>query len=698
MIKYIESKFFILICLALSVIPFYNIENVYSWHIKQPEFVQGGIMLVSLGILMILVWLFYKKIVIPYIVLTSVYLYFHGVLLPVAVMVLYIAMYMYFGRCICKEVKSRYFLSIYFLYGVCLWGTGAVIISLFGYGTIICLDIYTTILLIYFIVSKKGIQIVNVIRKIVGYKIVKISEIIPFIVILLAISALFAKTNIAHDYDSLWYGLRTQYVLIGENSFYDDLGYMAFVYYYPKMVELFYAPISFIKDYSFIISGNIIIYTLLLINCGIFIKKISRKSILYVVAMIACIPALANISATAKPDIWGVFFVVTGVCIWEDFRREKKYEWLILAYLFIGLSFFTKLTYILWGGICLFYISMILIKSKNINIQELKKSFWEYRLLIVIALAFMSGVVYRTIYLTGTPFYPLFITDIFTADNIFLKTEKAYIFDVDLSNININMILYRLYQFVFDPSKLGHVVMLWTSNVYVIFLFIYFFQLRKQIKNHINNVFLVCMLLLGMVYYMVGMLGPDGNYFILPIIMIILLLINMCDVSLIDRFCNEKMLIILCTLFPIMFVSHSSWRYGTQAFPTSIIINNYENEGYNLSLMQHYGLSNIYNEVAMFECDDRVISSCEKGDDHVMHRMPCALERFAEIDNTALSNTLWSDNYESFSIYLNKINIKAAILLYDDNSKFSKYIECYKESHQPLKIVYDEKAVCYIFR
>ena len=48
-------------------------------------------------------------------------------------------------------------------------------------------------------------------------------ETASIIIIAGIVLALFAKTNTAQDYDSLWYGLRSQYVLVGQNSFYDDL-------------------------------------------------------------------------------------------------------------------------------------------------------------------------------------------------------------------------------------------------------------------------------------------------------------------------------------------------------------------------------------------------------------------------------------------------------------------------------------------
>ncbi len=57
-----------------------------------------------------------------------------------------------------------------------------------------------------------------------------------------------AKTNLINDYDSWWYGLRSNYVFEQGGSIFADLGLSHFVFYYPKLYEALILPLCAFPD------------------------------------------------------------------------------------------------------------------------------------------------------------------------------------------------------------------------------------------------------------------------------------------------------------------------------------------------------------------------------------------------------------------------------------------------------------------
>lgn len=59
------------------------------------------------------------------------------------------------------------------------------------------------------------------------------------------------RMNICLDYDSLHYGLRSEYVLNNGNGIYENLGSVNVVYTYPKGLEILLLPLSGLPSYGF---------------------------------------------------------------------------------------------------------------------------------------------------------------------------------------------------------------------------------------------------------------------------------------------------------------------------------------------------------------------------------------------------------------------------------------------------------------
>ena len=67
--------------------------------------------------------------------------------------------------------------------------------------------------------------------------------------------------NIALDFDSLWYGVRSRYVLDNGNGIYENMGTIGIVYTYSKGWEVMTLPLANLPSYSFLLAFNLWLLT-----------------------------------------------------------------------------------------------------------------------------------------------------------------------------------------------------------------------------------------------------------------------------------------------------------------------------------------------------------------------------------------------------------------------------------------------------
>ena len=63
--------------------------------------------------------------------------------------------------------------------------------------------------------------------------------------------------NIAVDFDSLWYGVRSPYILDNGRGIYENMGNIGIVYTYSKGFEVLTLPLSVLPSYSFLTAFNL---------------------------------------------------------------------------------------------------------------------------------------------------------------------------------------------------------------------------------------------------------------------------------------------------------------------------------------------------------------------------------------------------------------------------------------------------------
>lgn len=672
--------------ISLAVIPVSNmIEKVFLWHIRQPESYEGiAEVLIFVLIVFLMCRLRKDSLFISTSAMVLVYMTKQGVVIPALSVLIYFEVLSYIGFSFVTQREEDTLVAWNFITGCCVWGTAAIVCSALNFGTINELRIVTFFLLVGAIIQNRNKHYYPVLfrlrcfcNKIKAHKV----EQALFIVLAFVVAVLCAKSNTAIDYDSIWYGLRPEKVLVGENSFYDYLGYTAFVYYYPKLMELLFLPISDLNDYSFIICGNIGVFCLCMYvvfqYLDRFTKSLSMPTKLIIVLAICSVPALANIAATAKPDILGFFFTLLAFYYATGyFRGNSKEIW--PAFICLALCTGTKLTYLLWGGILfLFLVIHLAVTSVTQKgyMRDVIRSATGYLTVGILCLFLVLGVHARTLLLTGFPLYPTgteFFSKIgFTAKNYAAVTRPS-------RGIPTDSALSRIYQFLFDPTQLAHVIMLWPSNLMAVCIVMGFAFFKKDfLKGGGIWMVLLCVInILATLYFEITQLFPDGNYFIFSIGCITLTTALLVDgegnIQLISKIYKPLSVLIIANLI-MLFISHSSWQWGTKPFDIIMVNDNMETSMRNENIMNYHGLAEIDAYLSQNMRSERIISSVFEGAE-IPERLCSGVETVDIIANDYFTDGQIFQSFENFEEYIRNANIKGFVVEHNIEDSFSDYV------------------------
>lgn len=112
------------------------------------------------------------------------------------------------------------------------------------------------------------------------------------------------RMNIALDFDTLWYGVRSEYILAGGAGIYENPGLVGMVYVYSKGLEVLTLPLSDLASHSYLL-----FFTLWLAVMGLMMVYriarlfMGREYSVLAAALCASLPAIMNMGISAKPDI-----------------------------------------------------------------------------------------------------------------------------------------------------------------------------------------------------------------------------------------------------------------------------------------------------------------------------------------------------------------------------------------------------------
>ena len=358
------------------------------------------------------------------------------------------------------------------------------------------------------------------------------SEIVLLAFILTMVCMQAGRLNIAVDYDSLWYGVRSQYILNNGHGIYENLGTIGIVYTYSKGFEVLTLPLADLPSYSFVTAVNLWLSVAVLYlgyHLGRF--NLKRGQAVFLTALLSGTPGIMNMAVAAKSDMITLLFqAILFSCFLSYLKKgTSSYRYLVYgvaAYL-ISLTFKpTALIFstAVFGMGCLYILVKLLIPKLGKEKGNISSIF-----VLLSAAAALLGIWGRTIKLTGLP-----VTSVFSAFFVKLGFHLKYPFRINhIPNCNAGLsmkervlgFIKRLYSFFFSPigPEMDHVILAWGGYLLFFLLILWITaqiwgkHVDKGEKKHVSD-------FLGFVYVpflIVNLIGfamlsqVDGNYFML---------------------------------------------------------------------------------------------------------------------------------------------------------------------------------------
>lgn len=413
---------------------------------------------------------------------------------------------------------------------------------------------------------------------------------LAFILAMFAIQA--GRMNIAIDYDSLWYGSRSPYILDNGHGIYENMGTVGVVYTYSKGLETLTLPLSSLPSYSFQIAFNFWLAAGVLVLVYRIAGRFMKNDLAWILTvLVSSIPGIMNMTITAKTDIATLFVQLIMI---EELLRLREGETKAFAY---GLSAFLlswtlKPTALVFSSAVygMGILGILVNRGRNV-IRDMAKSVnKESVVTLLFGLVTLCGIWARTFVITGMP-----VTSVFSSIFSRLGFTMKYPYSLQTvpnsgSELSLGkwMALFgrRLYGILFDPTDegLNHVIIAWGSLTLFFFFCVWLAavlsarrkreQEEKKLDLWLNLVFLP--FLAGNLLSLAMLHQVDGNYFML---LYVLAGIYAFRVMSFVRFQNIKrwtgFLTIAVMLYSAMVCGATNWSWTLGFTPVNLI-----NRGY----------------------------------------------------------------------------------------------------------------------
>ena len=348
-----------------------------------------------------------------------------------------------------------------------------------------------------------------------------------------------ARANECLDFDSLWYGVRSLYVLAPGGSIFDDLGLVGMVYTYPKGFEILTLPLSGTPSCTLITAFNLCVFLTGLRRTHSAAAALGGKAAAGIAAVLTVlVPGIVNMTLSAKPDMitWALQITMLDTffrAVRSGQTRGAALE-LSAAYL---LSLAMKPTALvfstaLFGMMVLYALFSRLKKAKaetssaagpadsgkSPALHRPGSRFFPAAFRPLLSFCALTAVCARTLKLTGLPF-----TSVFSGILEKLGFRLRYPFSASGLPQNyqegspVLTAVKRAVKMLLMPDgkDMSHVLIAWGGSLFFVLGIIIFTGLfRKQtgpVRRAARTVFLpfaaVCFVSLAMLYQI------DGNYY-----------------------------------------------------------------------------------------------------------------------------------------------------------------------------------------
>ena len=599
---------------------------------------------------------------------TMIFSYLHMMFLPVVAAGLYAVLTVLTGEFILQKVlryngKEKCFIS-YFL-GMMLLTIMYAVMSACKIGSIRNIQILDAVLLLVLFVwymkeHKKCVIQWKEKAKVSSSIYVKLCAMMCFV--MLAIG----RANVSCDVDSVWYGLRSAFVLDNQTGIYDNLKLVGCVYTYPKGYETYALPLASDVSYGFIYAGNILFALMILYVayriCRMFLDK---EKAVWGSLLLAAIPGVMNMAITAKSDIITLFIQLIGIYFMLLFFRYKEgtYLGMVVATYIYAQSL--KSTAVMFSSTILMVLVFVCL------VYRIKPRFGKTSVVLtVISLIDLAFIWFRTYLFTGIPATSVW-GKIFRAMG--MKDKYPYAsgqisqFRVEdlFSEEVIRATLTRMKEFFFAPNSqdTDHIVIAWGTTLCTFILIVAIigslFQIKQIFKQMKKNAIACALVLLiageclGCVLSLWVLSKPDGNYFVLYYsVTIIVGIIGIWRLGEQKAVFHKNVVtgVLACFLpLNIVFSGATTWAWTSSFSEINWINKGYVNHrGQFKKVMAEKGCKKIYN-IMSEDASNKVLAFDTHPD---VEQIPCVVESEQDVSfwgNAQLTAT--PENFLEFVTY-----------------------------------------------
>ena len=493
------------------------------------------------------------------------------------------------------------------------------------------------------------------------------------------------RLNIALDFDTLWYGVRSQYIVAGGTGLYENPGLVGMVYVYSKGFEVLTLPLCDLASHSYLTFFNL---WLAVLGIGAMVwnavlltgnrkhgkesreagteKKLTHRSVLpgiMAAVLTVSVPGIMNMALTAKADLitWLLQLIMLG-CFFQYIHVYENH-WIFLSGA-VGsyfLSLTMKPTSLVFStavfGMMGLYLLWFWFHERGAA-ADLFHHMIRRTGSLCLPFGALAGIWARTMKITGMP-----VTSVFTSIFALFGFKMKYPFATSELPQNyqeestLHVLARRIWQMLMQPQgeDMGHVILAWGTSlmaVLIVMLVIYgILSKRGDEQSHIWNAALVIffpfvivsLISLSMLYQI------DGNYFMLLYSMLIL---GACRAMVYFKKISFYPLASKC-LAPLLVLNLivtaiSSWAW-TAGFSEIHLLNKgrVNHRAQEQARMEEKGNTLIWQEVSQ-DPENRVIAF---GTHPYCLQFPCNVESYKDI-TSPWGNVELVNSPEAFETYM----------------------------------------------
>lgn len=390
------------------------------------------------------------------------------------------------------------------------------------------------------------------------------------------------RMNICADYDSLHYGLRSEYVFNDGDGIFENMGSINVVYTYSKGLETLLLPISGLPSYSFFLSFQVWMTLGILMAAaeiaGMFTEK---KWKLLCMVLLVSIPAITNMGITAKTDSATCLFQLVMTYFLLRFAMEQKTVDFAMAGNAFLMTMVLKPTSLAFSTVLAgtVFVFLFVTKCFKVNVKDRSLLSW------IPAIAMWLMIWARTMIQTGLPVTSV-LTSIWT--KLGFTVKYPFMFDGLPSNGGglglkgaVKYFLKRLYGVLLAPvgDDMVHVRIAWGTSLLLVFLVLFLVPLLARMKEVekkerrplacLVSIFFTNGLMSLVMLYLLWQV--DGNYFLLLYCLFTILAVTVLGKMEYPRLSGSVVMILVpMLLFNVVVTAVSNWSGALGLSPIAI--------------------------------------------------------------------------------------------------------------------------------